>query len=296
MLYTKKIGIAPIGWTNDDLPELGGDITFEQCISEMALAGYRGCEIGNKFPKDPKVLAPYLQVRGLEVASAWFSSYLIMNKYEENEQAFIKHRDFLHALGAEVIVVSEQSGSIQGDLNKEIFKNKPIFGGEEWVKLCEGLNRLGEVAKQKEMTLVYHHHMGTGVQTEAEIDYLMMHTNPAYVSLLYDCGHLYFSNDEYIHVLEKHIERIKHVHLKDVRQAVLDKVKSEHMSFLHAVKEGVFTVPGDGVIDFKFIFDLLTNYKYEGWLVVEAEQDPIKANPFVYAKKAREYIRELTSS
>ncbi|MBS4220484.1 myo-inosose-2 dehydratase [Bacillus sp. FJAT-49711] len=287
-----KLGIAPIGWTNDDLPELGGENTFEQCISEMALAGFSGTEVGNKYPRDIPILKKALALRNLEIASAWFSAFLTTKPFEETEKAYIAHRDFLHEMGAKVIVVSEQGRSIQGNVNTPLFAEKPIFTNEEWTKLAEGLNRLGKLSKEKNMKLVYHHHMGTGVQTTEEIDRLMAMTDPNFVSLLYDTGHLYFSGEDPLEVLEKHFKRIKHVHLKDVRSEIAREVIQDRLSFLTAVKKGVFTVPGDGVINFEPVFQVLSKSGYKGWMIVEAEQDPAQANPFEYALKARHFIKE----
>ncbi|QGH33609.1 myo-inosose-2 dehydratase [Gracilibacillus salitolerans] len=287
-----QLGIAPIGWTNDDMPELGGDITFEQCVSEMALAGFTGTEVGNKYPKDVDKLKNSLQLRGLSIASAWFSAYLTTKPYEETQEAFVKHRDFLYAMGSKVIVVSEQGKSIQGEMDTPLFENKPIFSEQEWHVLADGLNKLGELAKEKDMKLVFHHHMGTGVQTSEEIDRLMDMTEEDFVYLLFDTGHLYFSGDDPLYILNKYLHRIKHVHLKDVRNDVAELVKREKLSFLQAVKEGVFTVPGDGSYDFKPVFEMLSQSTYKGWLLVEAEQNPEKANPLEYALIARKYLRE----
>ncbi|HUI70062.1 MAG TPA: myo-inosose-2 dehydratase [Spirochaetia bacterium] len=287
-----RLAIAPIAWTNDDLPELGGQNTFEQCISEMALAGYEGSEVGNKYPKDPAVLKHFLDLRGLTICNAWFSSFLTTRPYAEVEKAFLQHRDFLFAVGARVIGAAEQGHSIQGMQDVPVFEGKPRFNDEEWKLLAEGLNRLGERAREKEMKLTYHHHMGTGVQTAAEIDRLMETTDPVLLSLLYDTGHLAFSGEDYVGVLERHVGRVGHVHLKDVRLEVLDRVKKERWSFLTAVKEGVFTVPGDGGVNFEPVFRLLDSKGYKGWYVVEAEQDPARANPFEYAVKARTFIRK----
>lgn len=289
-----KLAIAPIGWTNDDMPELGGDITFEQCISEMALAGFSGSEVGNKYPRNTAVLKKTLSLRGLEIASAWFSAFLTSRPLEETAEAFKAHRDFLLEMGAKVIVVSEQGNSIQGHMETALFDRKPVFSDEEWQVLATGLQHLGDLAAEKDMKIVYHHHMGTGVQTAEEIDRLMAETDPVKVSLLYDTGHLVFSGEDYLQVLYKHIDRIHHVHLKDVRIGVANKVREEKMSFLQAVKAGVFTIPGDGCIDFKPVFKALDAAGYIGWMVVEAEQDPHVANPFEYAVKARQYIRETS--
>lgn len=287
-----RLAIAPIAWTNDDLPELGGGNTFEQCISEMALAGYEGSEVGNKYPRDPAVLKRYLDLRGLTICNAWFSSFLTTKPYAEVEKAFLQHRDFLHAVGARVIGAAEQGHSIQGMQEVPVFEGKPRFTDEEWKRLAEGLNKLGERAREKGMILTYHHHMGTGVQTASEVDRLMEMTDSLLLSLLYDTGHLAFSGEDYFAVLERHVGRVRHVHLKDVRLEVLDRVKKERMSFLQAVKQGIFTVPGDGGISFEPIFRLLEKKGYTGWYVVEAEQDPARANPFEYALKARKFIRE----
>jgi inosose dehydratase len=287
-----KVGIAPIAWTNDDLPDLGKENTFEQCVSEMALAGYAGTEIGNKYPKDPAVLKKYLDIRGLSVASAWFSAFLTTKPYEETEKAFLAHRDFLHAMGAKVIVVSEQGHSVQGKQNIPIFGHKYVMNDSEWKLLCDGLNKLGKLAAEKGMKIVYHHHMGTVVQTAAEVDRLMANTDPGLVYLLFDSGHLVFSGEDALAVLKKYVKRVKHVHLKDIRPDVLREVHAKDMSFLDAVRAGAFTVPGDGFIDFAPIFKVLSDSDYEGWFLVEAEQDPAKANPFEYAIKARKYIRE----
>src|SRR3954464_4399302 len=257
MFQDVKLAIAPIGWTNDDMPELGGEITFEQCVSEMALAGFSGSEVGNKYPRDTEVLKKALRLRGLEIASAWFSAFLTSKPFEETTEAFIEHRDFLHEMGAKVIVVSEQGNSIQGQMETPLFDQKPVFTEEEWKRLVEGLHLLGDLAAEKGMKIVYHHHMGTGIQTADEIDRLMAETNPDKVSFLYDTGHLVFSGEDHLQVLNKHMNRIGHVHLKDVRLDVANKVREGKLSFLQSVKQGVFTVPGDGVIDFKPVFEAL---------------------------------------
>jgi len=287
-----KLGIAPIGWTNDDMPDLGGENTFEQCVSEMALSGFAGTEVGNKYPKDPAVLRSFLEPRGLEVANAWFSSFLVAQPYEEVEREFAAACDFLAACGAKRIGASEQSHSIQGQMDTPIFEAKYVMNNEEWDRLTEGLNKLGKVAREKGLQLVFHHHMGTVVQTAQETDRLMANTDPELVGLLYDSGHFAYCGECPITELNKHLPRVKHVHLKDIRSDVIKRLKDEKLSFLQGVRLGAFTVPGDGCIDFVPIFKALADYGYRGWLLVEAEQDPALANPFLYAQKARAYIRE----
>jgi len=287
-----RLAIAPIGWTNDDLPELGGEIPFEQCVSEMALAGFVGSEVGNKYPRDTDVLKRALALRGLQICNAWFSTFLTTNPYEEVERDFVEHCTFLKEMGATMVGVAEQGNSIQGRQDLPVFDAKPVNTEEQWKLLCEGLDRLGAKAKEMGMTLTYHHHMGTGVQTAAEIDRLMESTDSELVGLLYDTGHLVFSGEDEIAVLKKWLSRIRHVHLKDVRKEKREAAIAGKWSFLKGVKEGVFTVPGDGCIDFEPIFTILKDSGYQGWWVVEAEQDPALANPLEYALKARTYIRE----
>lgn len=289
-----KLGIAPIAWTNDDMPELGGDNTFEQCISEMALAGYAGSEVGSKYPRDVIVLKRELAMRGLQICNAWFSTFFTERPFEDTVRDFVRHRDFLLEMGAGVIGVSEQGYGIQGKMDVPVFDGKPIFKDESWERLAAGLDAIGQLACEKGMKVCYHHHMGTGVQTADEIDRLLEMTDPAKVFLLFDSGHLVFSGENPETVLKKHVKRIVHVHLKDVRKEVLDRVRKEKMSFLQAVREGVFTVPGDGMIDFPPLFEILREAQYAGWYVVEAEQDPAMANPLQYAIRARKYIKSVT--
>ncbi|MGD8203981.1 myo-inosose-2 dehydratase [Pantoea sp. FN0305] len=288
-----KLAIAPIGWTNDDMPELGKENTFQQTVSEMALAGFSGSEVGSKYPRDPAVLKPMLEIRGIEICNAWFSTFFANGEKVKTIDEFINHMNFLHAMGAKVIGCSEQSKSIQGT-SLAVFEHKPVFTDEEWRLTAEGYNELAKIAAEKGMQVCLHHHMGTGIQTPAEIDRFLALTNDD-VYLLYDTGHLYYSENSeqaMLAVLEKHLSRINHVHLKDVRDEVVAEVRKQQLSFLDGVKRGTFTVPGDGVIDFKPVFKLLDDAGYCGWMVVEAEQDPALANPFEYAVKARKYIRE----
>lgn len=288
-----KLGIAPIGWTNDDMPDLGAENTFEQCVSEMALAGFTGCEIGNKYPKDLAILKHKLDVRGMQICNAWFSSLLLSDGCEATIEAFKKHMNFLYDLGARVIGASEQGNSIQGK-PVSIFKDKPIYTDEQWALVAKGFNDMGKLARDKGMYFTVHHHMGTGVQTAAEVDKLMELTDPSLVFLLYDTGHFAFAGEDSIAMLKKYINRIKHVHVKGIRFSVLEESRAKDRSFLDSVRFGSFTVPGDGDYDFTPVFDILAENNYEGWIVVEAEQDPKIANPYEYAVLARKYIREKT--
>lgn len=290
-----KLGIAPIAWTNDDMPDLGKENTFEQCVSEMALAGFTGSEVGNKYPKDPEVLKKALELRGVEICNQWFSSFLITKPFEEVEKEFRAQLTFLKAMGAKVIGASEQSYSVQGQLDTPIFGHKYVMNDQEWDTFCTGMNKLGKIAKEEYgIAFTFHHHMGTVVQSLAEVDRMMENTDPEYVSLLFDTGHFTYCGEDPLEVVKKYVHRIKHVHLKDIRPEVVEQVKKENMSFLAGVRAGAFTIPGDGCINYDPIFKVLEEAGYEGYMVVEAEQDPAKANPLEYAIRARKFIAEKT--
>ena len=298
MFDTKNVhlGIAPRGWCNDDMPELGAENTFKQIVSEMALAGFTGCEIGNKYPSDPVELKKQLDLRGMRIASRWFSSFLLTKPYEEVEAEFIRELDFLAAVGANRINVSEQSYSIQGKTDVPILTggHKYVMNDAEWDRFCDGLNKLGRVARERGFKLCFHHHMGTVVQSSEETDRMMANTDPDYVFLCYDTGHFTFAGEDPLAMLKKYVDRVGHVHLKDMRLSVVEEVRKNNWSFLTAVRNGAFTVPGDGDVDFDPVFKVLDDAGYQGWLLVEAEQDPAKADPLEYAIKGRTYIREHT--
>lgn len=290
-----KLGIAPIAWTNDDLPDLGAENTFEQCVSEMALAGFTGSEVGNKYPKDPAELKKALDLRGIEICNQWFSFFLITKPLEEVEKEFRAQLEFLKAMGAKVIGASEQSYSVQGQEDTPVFGHKYVMDDEEWDTFCNGMNYLGKIAKEEYgIALTFHHHMGTVVQDPDEVERMMANTDPEYVSLLFDTGHFTYCGADPLEMVKKYVNRIKHVHLKDIRPEVVKEVKDNDLSFLEGVRRGAFTVPGDGCIDFDPIFKVLEENGYEGYMLVEAEQDPAKANPLEYAIKARKFIREKT--
>ena len=299
MLDPKKVrlGMCPIGWSNDDMWDLGDENTFQQCVSEMALAGFTGSEVGHKYPEDKAVLKHMLDVRGMTIASKWFSSFLVDKPYEEVEAEFIKELEYLSFVGATAVNISEQSGSIQGMLETPVLnmENKRVMNDEEWDRLCTGLNKLGKLSLEKYgIKSCFHHHMGTVVQTVEETTRLMENTDPKYVFLCFDTCHFTFAGEDPVKMLEKFADRVGHCHLKNMRMPIVEKVRAENWSFLDAVRNGAFTVPGDpdGCVQFDDVFALLDKAGYEGWIMVEAEQDPAKANPFEYAKMARAYIKE----
>ena len=286
-----KLSIAPIAWTNDDLPELGRHISFEQCIDEMAAAGFTGSEIGNKFPKDPDILKHALEQRGLQISSAWFSTFFSeKGRIGETVDKYVEHMNFLKLMGARIVNVCECGHCIQMK-SIHVF-DRPEYSNYQWEQVANGLNLIGEIAQENDMINAYHYHMGTMIQNFEETGRLMEMTDPSLVYLLVDTGHAHYAGDDPNLIVQKYGLRIRNVHLKDIRQDILDMVHLGKMSFLDSVKAGVFTVPGDGCIDFAPIFSKLSEKDYRGWFVVEAEQDPEKANPKKYAIMARKFIRE----
>ncbi len=288
-----QFGCAPINWTNDDLPTLGGELTYQQCLSEMALAGYKGSEGGCKYPKDFDTLKKALDIRGLVICNMWFSSFFTDFKNEETYEAFEKHMDFTYALGARVVGVGECGVTVHGNEETPLFTKAPILTDEQMKNLAEGLNELGRRAKRKGMKVCFHYHVGTGVQNPEEIDKIMSLTDPELVYMLFDTGHATVGGGDAVAILKKYMDRVGHIHVKDVRKEILKQVQDGDQSFLWGVKNGMFTVPGDGsCVDWDGVFDIIKNSNYEGWIVVEAEQDPAIADPLEYAQKARAFMKE----
>ncbi len=287
-----KLACAPINWTNDDAPELGGELSYQQCLSEMALAGYQGSEIGNKYPRDPEVLKKALTLRNLEICNQWFSCFFTTHPESFTIGEFLKTRDYLHALGAKIIGVCEVGLSVQGDLKAPLYETTPTLKEEDFGKIAAGVEKLGKLAQEKGMTLAYHHHMGTGIQTLEQFSQLMDRTDPRLVKALLDTGHLAYAGESAVEGFKKFIHRTAHIHLKDLRRSVWKKVGPQGYSYVESVIQGVFTVPGDGdMVDWDGVFRVIKNSDYQGWIVVEAEQDPHIYDPLEYAQKARTFIR-----
>ena len=288
-----KLGVCCTLWWNDDFPSIDAGIPFGQAVSEMALAGFQGCSIGHKYPTDAAVLKAALDLRGLQVSEPWTSTYFTISKMRQKTiAAFEETLAHVKALGGTEVVVAE-FGASSHLLPVDVFANRPVLTDEQWDSLTSGLEELGKIANSAGMKLSYHHHMGTGVMTRADVDRLMASTDPALVHLLLDTAHIAFAGDDPLDLALAHADRIGHVHLKSIRPEVVSKVREEGLSFQEAVELGVFTVPGDGAIDFRPILETLADADYQGWLVVEAEQDPNKAIPLEYAKKARAYLADV---
>ncbi|MET7700744.1 myo-inosose-2 dehydratase [Streptomyces sp. NPDC005485] len=288
-----KLGICCTLWWNDDFPTIDAGISFGQAVSDMALAGFQGCSIGHKYPSDAAELKAALDLRGLRVSEPWTSTYFtIGNMRQKTIAAFEETLAHIKALSGTELVVAE-FGASSHLLPVDVFANRPVFTDSQWDALTSGLNELGKIACSAGMKLSYHHHMGTGVMTRADIDRLMASTDPELVHLLLDTGHAAFAGDDPLDLAQAYADRIGHVHLKSIRPEVVSRVREEGLSFQEGIELGAFTVPGDGGIDFRPILDALAAADYQGWLVVEAEQDPNKAVPLEYAKKARAYLADI---
>jgi len=288
---TVQLGINPLTWTNDDLPSLGAETSLETCLTEGRQAGFTGFELGNKFPRDASVLGPILAKHDVRLVSGWYSGELLTRSVEEEIEAVQPHLTLLRELGAKVMVFAEVTNCIHGDQDKSVYL-RPKFPAEQWREYGEKLTKFARYTQSQGVQIAYHHHMGTVIETEADIDNLMKHTGPD-VGLLLDTGHLTFAGADPIAVAERWAHRINHVHCKDIRRDVLADVKNRKTSFLDAVLNGVFTVPGDGCIDYSTLFTLLKSNEYKGWLVVEAEQDPAVANPLTYATLGYNNLSQL---
>ena len=284
-----KLGINPITWTNDDMPELGGDIPLETCLAEARLAGFSGIELGGKFPRDATVLQPLLDRHHLRLVSGWYSAHLARRTATEEATKVDAHLRLLAAMGCAVMVFAEGHGSTDGDPAAPLSR-RPILPDSEWPAFCARMNETARHLRQNGVRLAFHHHMGTIVQTEAEIDRLMAGTEDD-VGLLLDTGHLVYAGGDPVAVARRHARRIFHVHCKDVRADVLRASLAADSSFLRAVLNGVFTVPGDGSVDYAAVLAPLAHAGYSGWLVVEAEQDPAKAHPLTYARMGYANLR-----
>ncbi len=291
---TVTLGINPITWTNDDMPELGGDIPLDVCLAEARLAGYAGIEMGGKFPRDAATLRPLLDKHGLSLVSGWYSAQLCRRSAADEKAAVESHLALLAAMGCRAMVFAEGHGSTDGDAAAPLSR-RPVLAAGEWASFCAKLNDVAAHLRRRGVRLAFHHHMGTVVQTEDEIDRLMAGTTED-VGLLLDTGHLALGGGDPVAVARRHARRIVHVHCKDVRAAVMREVLAGDRSFLRAVLDGVFTVPGDGSIDFPAVLAELHRGAYAGWLVVEAEQDPAKAHPLTYARLGFSNLRSAATA
>lgn len=287
-----RIGANPIGWSNDDMQEIGGDIPLEICLAEAREAGFEGMELGHKFPREASALRAKLAPFSLDLVGGWHSVELLRRSPEEEFRAARAHLDLLKDMGCRVFIAAETSNAIHGDRGKPL-SQRPRLAAGEWASYGRAMTEFADLVAGEGLALVYHHHMGTIVETEADIDAFMSATGPS-VHLLLDTGHATWAGADPVALARRYRSRIGHVHAKDVRPAIMARAKAGNWSFLDAVlgegsELGVYTVPGDGMVDYAAVFRALPGYS--GWVVVEAEQDPKKAHPLTYARKGVAHLR-----
>jgi len=287
-----KLGIAPIAWWNDDLEELSDDVSLEECLRQASEAGFTGMETGRRFPMDAEVLGPILRANKMNVCGGWFSGLLLDGDLEQEKQRIVQQMELFKAVNAPCIVYGECARTVQGDRSRPL-ATKPKLSEDEIKVYARKMTTFGEWCAEQGMPLSYHHHMAAVIETEPELDMFMKHSGEG-IPLLFDAGHMAFAGGDVMRVIDKHHKRITHVHTKDVRVDVIDKLDRTRESFLDAVVKGAFTVPGDGSLDFASIVGRLASYGYEGWFVVEAEQDPKINPPLAMAKKGHaELVRVM---
>ena len=289
-----KLGIAPIAWSNDDLPQLGGETPLTTCLAESRLAGFQGVETGGKFPKTSDALKPLLREFQLDLVSGWYSGTLLDNSVEDEIKKSLPQMQLFRESGAVCLVYGETAGTIQNRQDVPLAQRRRLTD-EQIRAYGEKLSRFAEFCTDYGVPLAFHHHMGTAIEDEHDIDRLMAATTKD-VGLLFDSGHLVFAGVDPLQILKKHGARINHVHTKDVRKEVLSSLDWNKDSFLDAVLKGVYTVPGDGMIDFDELTRKLANLGYQGWFVVEAEQDPAKAPPLEYARIGNGTLQKALSA
>jgi len=290
-----KLGIAPIAWWNDDLPQLSDDVSLDECLRQAREAGFTGMETGRRFPMDPTELTPVLNKHGMSVCGGWFSGLLLDGDLQTEKERVAGQMALFKAVGAPCIVYGETAGTIQGDQSAPL-STKRRLSEDEIKAYGRKITAFAEWCAGQGMPISYHHHMAAPIETEEELDLLMKHSGDA-LPLLYDAGHMAFAGGDVLRVIDKHHARISHVHTKDIRADVVNGLDRNKESFLDAVVKGAFTVPGDGSLDFEAIVKRLASYGYEGWFVVEAEQDPVKSPPLQMAKIGhKELLRVMAAA
>ena len=290
-----KLGMSPIAWWNDDLPELSDDVSLEECLAQSRSAGFTGMEQGRRFPSTPEEMLPILKTADVTLCGGWFSGTLVNDDLAANKDRIQPMIELFKAVDAPCIVYGEVGRSIQGDRSKPL-AIKAVLTDDEMKAYARKLTAFGEWCAEQGMPLSYHHHMAAVVQFEHELDAFMKHSGEG-IPLLLDAGHLAFAGGDVLRAIDNHHKRISHVHVKDVRLDVIKALDWNKQSFLDAVALGAFTVPGDGSLDFGAIVQKFADHGYEGWFVVEAEQDPKKSPPLKMAQVGHaELMRVMTAA
>ena len=284
-----RYGVNPIAWSNDDLPWLGGETPLETCLTDTAELGFEGIELGNKFPRNATELQPILDQYGLALIGGWYSGNILQDDAESEIASLQDHLALLKAMHSNVFIYAECSNTIHGDIRKGM-QEKPVLNEETWPLFGQRLSAVADYIQKEGLRFAYHHHTGTVVETASELQRFFAETLDS-VGIVLDTGHAYVGGIDPVEIVFAFPQRIAHVHYKDVRPAVLADIRAKNASFLTGVIEGMFTVPGDGGISFDPVTSALNEIGYRGWMVVEAEQDPAKADPRQYAEAGLAALR-----
>jgi inosose dehydratase len=289
-----RFGVSPIAWSNDDMPELGGDTPLESILRDIQELGFEGVELGGRFPKAPGELEALLGRYGLDLVGGWYSGALLEQDAEAEIAALQPHLALLEALGSQVFVFAETSNAIHG--RREVTLNAtPELSGDDWRRFGERMTRVADYISGRSLRFAYHHHLGTAVERPSDLDAFLRHTGDS-VGLTLDTGHAAGAGIDPVQVIRSWPGRIAHVHCKDVRPAELGRVRAEDRSFLDGVLDGMFTVPGDGQVDFGAVMRALAAIGYSGWIILEAEQDPARADPRAYAEMGLAHLRRAAAA
>jgi inosose dehydratase len=289
---TIRWGVSPIAWCNDDMRELGGDTTLDELLSDVRDIGFDGVELGNKFPRDPEVLAPIMAGYGLDIVGGWYSSNLLVRDADAEIDALSKHLALLDYMDSSVFILAETSNAVHCDRYGSRLDTHPVLPAADWKQFGERLNSVARFINDRGLRFAYHHHLGTVVETKDELDRFFDATGD-HVGLVLDTGHALFGGIEPVDVIKAHPERITHVHCKDVRTAKYEEFLANGTSFLNGVVGGMFTAPGDGDYDYAPFMRALADIDYSGWIVIEAEQDPAIANPRDYSQLGLDTLKRL---
>lgn len=290
---TIRWGVSPIAWANDDMPELGGDITLDALLTDVREIGFDGVELGNKFPRDPVVLAPIMAAHGLSIVGGWYSANLLTRDIDAEIVALQPHLHLLEQMGSRTFVVAETSNAVHGDRTSRL-DTHPVLDDAQWDRFARGLNRLAAYLDDHGFRLAYHYHLGTAVETSVELDRFIRSTNDR-VGLVVDTGHATLGGIDPVALVRDYPARVAHVHCKDVRAERHRTFRSEGLSFLDGVVGGMFTAPGDGDYDFEPFFEALRDIGYKGWIVIEAEQDPGVADPRHYQQLGLDTLKRIAT-
>ena len=288
-----RFGVSPIAWSNDDMPELGGDTPLESILGDIRDLGFEGVELGGRFPREPAALKALLDAYGLDLIGGWYSGSLLTSDAQTEIAALQDHLALLKAMGSTVFVFAETSNAIHGD-RATALNGTPQLVASDWGRFGRRMTEVADYIEAQGLRFAYHHHLGTAVERPGDLDLFLHYTGPS-VGLTLDTGHAAAAGIDPVEVIRDHPQRIAHVHCKDVRGRVLTRVREDGRSFLDGVLAGMFTVPGDGEVDFDAVMRALREIGYSGWIVVEAEQDPALADPRTYAEQGLDHLRNAAA-